>query len=94
MKKVFFILSFLFVVNFSKVSAQQVVTDIGSYLYFADMVSDGLEQYDKVVKTLDVAKKTYKIYEEANKYLSQVKYIKNICTSKSINTLVFISNYT
>ena len=78
MKKIFYTLSFLFVANFSKVSAQQVVADIGSYLYFADMVSDGLEQYDKVVKTLDIAKKTYKIYEEANKYLSQVKYIKNM----------------
>lgn len=78
MKKIFFILFLLSIVNFQKINAQQIVSDLGSYVYFADMVSDGLEQFEKVSKTLEFTKKTYKIYEEANEYLTQVKYIKNM----------------
>ena len=62
------------------------------------------ERYQNLELLLDNADENVKqvlldglneIKEEFNeKALNLVKYIKNICTSKSINTLVFISNYT
>lgn len=61
-----FILSALFA--FTKINAQMpsVVTDLGSYTYYADMIVTGLEQFEKVSETLEIAKETQKMYKEVS----------------------------
>lgn len=53
---------------FSKANAQiaSVVTDLGSYSYYADMILTGLEQFEKVNETLKIAKETQKMYKEVS----------------------------
>ena len=78
MKKI--ILLFLLVLGgrLSPLYAQlgaSVVTDPGSYSYYADMVLTGLDQFEKAGETLKEYKKVYNMYTKVNNKLKNVKLI-------------------
>lgn len=78
MKKIIILFSLVFLPKITPIYAQfgvSVVSDPGSYSYYADMILTGLDQFEKAGETLKETKKAYELYTKVNGKLKNIKLI-------------------
>lgn len=68
--RVFLLVAF-FVVSFCNIKAQipTVVTDVASYTYYADLILNGVEQFESISKMTKIAEEAREKVEKVSSYL-------------------------
>ncbi len=54
-----------------KAQLPSVVTDVVSYTYYADMIFNGIEQFESIAKQTEMAKKALEKVEKVNSYVKK-----------------------